>query len=148
MKYILVVLFFVISISAQDKREMVVKDAWVRPSAVGMNSALFFKVTNNTNSVDTLFDASSDAADIVEVHETYMRGDKMGMRRAVAVVNPGETIEFKPKSLHVMMIKLLKDLKIGEKIQATLHFKKAGDVEIEAEVKDLMPGNMKKMMKH
>ena len=146
MKYIISLLFLVLSISAQEKIGIQVKDAWIRPAATGMNTALFFTVTNNTESVDTLFDASASAADLVEVHETYTDRDKMGMRRTKAVLNPGETVEFKPRSLHVMFIKLLKDMKIGDTQEVTLHLKNAGDVKITAEVKDNMPATMRKEM--
>ncbi len=150
MKYLSVLLFvlFAMTLSAQEKSEMQIKEAWIRPAATGMNTALFFHLTNNSEVTDTLFDASSDAADIVEVHETYKDGDKMGMRRTMAVVKAGESIEFKPRSLHVMFIKLLKDLKIGDKENVTLHFKKAGDVTIEVEVKDNMMKQMKNKMQH
>jgi copper(I)-binding protein len=147
MKYISVLfLFFVLTLSAQEKIAVEIKEAWIRPAAAGMNTALFFKVTNHTESVDTLFDASSDAADLVEVHETYVDGDKMGMRRTKAEIKQGETVEFKPRSLHVMFIKLLKDMKIGDTQEVTLHFKNAGDVKITAEVKDNMPAPMRKEM--
>ena len=63
MKYISVLfLFFVLTLSAQEKIAVEIKEAWIRPAAAGMNTALFFKVTNHTESVDTLFDASSNAA--------------------------------------------------------------------------------------
>ena len=68
------------------------------------------------------------------------------MRRTKAEIKPGETVEFKPRSLHVMFIKLLKDMKIGDTQEVTLHFKNAGDVKITAEVKDNMPAPMRKEM--
>lgn len=148
MKYLPILLLLLISLTAQEKSGFEIKEAWIRPAATGMNTALFFKLTNNSGITDTLYDASATTADVVEVHETYSDGDKMGMRKTLAVIKPGETVEFKPRSLHVMFIKLMKDLKIGQKEKVTLHFKNSPDFTFEAEVKDNMPKEMKPKMAH
>ena len=114
---------------------------WIRPAAKGMNTAVFFNIVNNTDASDTLFNAESELAEITEIHETYMlEKDKMGMRHKEFIeILSHSTIEFKPRDLLVMLMKLKNDLKIGESGEVVLQFQKAGNIKITAEVKDLMP---------
>jgi copper(I)-binding protein len=49
-------------------------------------------------------------------------------------VAAGETITFKPGSLHVMLIGLNKDLKEGDTITLTLMFEQAGEITLEVPV--------------
>ena len=47
---------------------------------------------------------------------------------------PGETVEFKPGSYHVMFTGLKKQLSAGDHIKATLTFEQAGKVDIDYDV--------------
>ena len=61
-----------------------------------------------------------------------------GMRHADFVPIPAEEIvEFKPRDLHTMFIKLLGDVNISEEKEAMLNFKKIGDIRLKAEVRDI-----------
>jgi len=112
-----------------------VKDAWVRTGAEGLNSALYFKIENNSDKPDTLFKVSSDAAQVVQIHETYKENDMMGMREVKYIaVKPHSATEFKPGSYHVMLMNLKKDLKKGDTIEFTLHFISEDNINIQAKV--------------
>jgi copper(I)-binding protein len=50
-------------------------------------------------------------------------------------IKPGETVELKPGSFHVMFVGLKKPLTAGEHISATLVFEKAGAVNVEYDVR-------------
>jgi periplasmic copper chaperone A len=52
-------------------------------------------------------------------------------------IKPGETVEFKPGSFHVMLMALKQPLQKGEKVKGTLEFEKAGKVDIEYAVEAL-----------
>jgi len=133
MKFLLAV-FLILFISGN---EIVVKDQWLRPGAEKMATALYFTVENNSNEADTLYSIESDVSKMVQLHETYSNGSVMGMREiGQIVIEPGEKIELEPGGKHVMVMKLKKDLKIGDKIDFKLHFRKAGEIKITAEVKD------------
>lgn len=125
------------------------ENPWMRPAAEGMNSAMFVKIMNNGEEADTLINAYSDIADVVEVHETYKKdNDMMGMRRAEKlVIEAGASLELKPKSYHIMLIKLKKDLAVGTKEKVTLEFSKSGKIELEVPVSD-MPMKMDEHMHH
>ena len=100
-----------------------------------MATALYFTVENNSNEADTLYSIESDVSKMVQLHETYSNGSVMGMREiGQIVINPGEKVELEPGGKHVMVMKLKKDLKIGDKVDFKLHFRKAGEIKITAEV--------------
>lgn len=117
-----------------------VENAWTRVGAGRGNSAMYFDIINNTPNDDTLISASSDAADLVEVHETYKKDDdRMGMRRVERVPAPANsTTRFKPMGLHVMLIKLTGDLKTGDTVKAVLTFKNSGEKKISSIVKNMV----------
>lgn len=116
-----------------------INDPWIRVSAEGSNTALFFEIVNNSEKPDTLLDAESDLSEIVEVHETFKReNDMMGMRRVkFVVIPPKSSVIFKPRDLHVMLIKLKKDLKENDTGNVALIFKNAGKIKLEAEVRNM-----------
>lgn len=139
--YLLLLLSGVIA-AQQNKNQvtkMEVKEAWIRTSAQGSNTALFFEVVNNSEKPDTLLSAESNIAEVVEVHETFKReNDMMGMRKVnFVVIPPKSTVKFKPRDLHVMLIKLKKDMKLNDKGEATLVFKNAGKIKIDAVVREM-----------
>lgn len=131
MKFLLTLLitFFV------SENGIVIKDQWLRPGAEKMATALYFTIENNNNEADTLYSIESDVSNMVELHETYSNGSVMGMREiGQIVINPGEKVELEPGGKHVMVMKLKKDLKIGDKVDFKLHLRKAGEIKITAEV--------------
>ena len=67
----------------------------------------------------------------------------MGMRSVDFVKIPaGTNFEFKPMNHHVMLIKVINDLKVDNVGIVKLNFKNAGNIDVNAKVID------KKMMKH
>jgi periplasmic copper chaperone A len=132
----LIILFFVLLNLQEDK--ILVENNWIRNSAKGMNTALFFDVTNNGEEADTLYKASSDLAELVQIHETYKKGDMMGMREiSKVVIEANSTFKFKPRAHHVMLINLKEDLKTGDEGEVTLYFSKAGEIKISSPVKSM-----------
>ena len=127
-----------------EKNNLKITNAWIRPGAAGMNTAFFFNVYNSSEIADTLISVESEIAEIVEIHETFTKGeDMMGMRSVDFVEIPaGTNFEFKPMHHHVMLIKVIDDLKIEDEGIVNLNFKNAGKIEVKAKVID------KKIMKH
>lgn len=154
-KIVTAVLFFFILVNFSNtfsqeiqnqKSKIQIHNPWIRVAAQGANTALFFVIENTGEKPDTLISAESKIADIVEVHETYAKGnDMMGMRKVKFVaVPPKSKVEFKPRSLHVMLIDVVKDLRTGGKVDAVLIFKHAGKIKVKAVVQEMpMMGGMK-----
>ena len=49
-------------------------------------------------------------------------------------IKPGETVEFKPGSYHLMFMGLKQGLKEGQTVKGTLVFEKAGTLDVEYRV--------------
>jgi copper(I)-binding protein len=64
-------------------------------------------------------------------------------------INPGQTVDLNPGSIHVMFVGLTKPLVAGEHVKASLTFEKAGTLDIEYDVLAMgaKPGNNKPNMK-
>jgi copper(I)-binding protein len=128
------ILFVLLFTGQQD--QIKIKDAWIRPGAQDMNTAMYFTIKNNGSVTDTLYAVKSKLAQKTEVHETYSKDGMMGMRKAeLVVIKPKSSFEFKPGGHHIMLIKLNKDLKSGNEGEITLFFKKTGEVKVKAKVK-------------
>ncbi len=139
-----------------------VSDAWARTSsAMAAAGAAYMVIENTGSAADALTGAASPAATTVEVHETYvvespmpsasaamgaspmpsasgtMGGEVMGMRPIDRLEIPaGGTVELKPGGYHIMMMGLTQELKVGDKVEITLTFEKAGDLKVTAEVRE------------
>lgn len=111
-----------------------IEHPWTRATPGGAKVAGgFMKITNTGSAPDRLVGGSSTIAGIFEVHEMSMDGGMMKMRALEKglEIKPGQTIELKPGSYHVMFIDLKSPIKEGEMIKGELVFEKAGKVAVE-----------------
>ena len=61
----------------------------------------------------------------------------MGMQPIARLEIPaGGSVELKPGSYHIMLIGLKQDLKVGDSIEITLKFEKAGEIKVTAAVRE------------
>jgi copper(I)-binding protein len=121
-----------------DKVKIV--EPWMRVGAKGQATALFFKIENNSDKADTLYQVDFKEAGKVQIHETYDAGnDMMGMREVGKIIIPAKsTFELKPGSYHVMLMKLKQDITKGFVGEFTLYFRQAGKLTIKAKAKEMM----------
>lgn len=115
-----------------------IADPWSRATPKGASVAAgYMKITNTGAAPDRLISGSSDAAPTFEVHEMTMDNGVARMRpvKGGLEIKPGETVELKPGSFHVMFVGLKKPLSTGDHIKATLVFEKAGTVNVEYDVR-------------
>src|SRR6516165_5999199 len=114
-----------------------ISDPWSRATPKGSSVAAgYMKIKNSGTTPDRLTSGSSDVASKFEVHEMRMEGDVAKMRpvKGGLEIKPGETVELKPGSFHVMFVGLKKPLSAGDHFKATLVFEKAGTINIEYDV--------------
>ena len=99
-------------------------------------AAGFMKITNTGTADDRLVSATATITGTVQLHDMKMEGDVMKMFEIPGgiVIPAGQTVELKPKSLHVMFMDLKRAPVEGEAFKGTLTFEKAGTVEIDYEV--------------
>lgn len=90
----------------------------------------------NEGSTDVLLTgASSDAAERVEIHESTIEDGIARMRPVDRVVIPaGGTVDFAPRSHHLMLFGLRKPFAEGDKVKLVLSFEDEGGIEIELAV--------------
>ena len=121
---------------AADSGEMPTEQ--VMTSMIGTTGAAFMTIKNSGKQADKLVAVASDVADAVEIHLSEMKDDVMTMRQVDGVDVPasGQAV-LQPGSYHIMLIGLKRELAVGEKVSLTLTFEKAGQMDIEAEVRAL-----------
>ncbi|HKK25225.1 MAG TPA: copper chaperone PCu(A)C [Gracilimonas sp.] len=113
-------------------------DQRIRPAAAGGTSAAYFTYTNTLAEADTIVGVSSSIAALTQIHETYeTEGGMMGMREKTNIlVQPAETVIFKQGGLHVMLMQLQEDLSLGDSVSVLLNLVKAGEIEVNLQVKN------------
>jgi periplasmic copper chaperone A len=107
---------------------------WARATPKGAPVAGgYLKITNKGQTADRLTGASSPSAAHVEIHEMKMTGGTMQMRPLPGglEIKPGETVELKPGSYHIMFMNLKQPFEKGQRIKGTIVFEKAGPIEVE-----------------
>jgi copper(I)-binding protein len=122
--------------------EVEARNAWARAAAQGENSAVYMLLHNHTAEDDELLSASTDAAEIVELHESRMVAgtDMMEMVPQDSIpLTAGGKAELKPGGLHIMLIGLTRDLNVGDEISLTLTFKSGFTLTLTVPVEEGMP---------
>ncbi|MGD1005933.1 MAG: copper chaperone PCu(A)C [Ignavibacteriaceae bacterium] len=114
-----------------------IENAWVRPAAKGMNSALYFNINNVTTKADALYKVTSKVSELVQLHTTVKKDDgTAGMKEIKQIAVPANSvIKFEPGGYHVMLINLKKKLKVNSKIEFIFYFKTGGKVKVKATVR-------------
>jgi periplasmic copper chaperone A len=120
-----------------------VHSAWMRPAVQGENGAVYFVLHNHSSSADELVEATSDAAEAVEIHEsTATSEDIIQMNRLSSVpLEPFAEIEFAPGGLHMMLVRLKQNFGVNDDVAVVLHFRNSEDITVVAHVEDIAPEN-------
>ena len=137
-KYLgLLIVLFMFLVGCGSQGEVEFSDIWARPGLKDGNSAVFFVVHNLTDTEDKILSASSDVAAAVELHKSSMVDDVMKMEKQESVHLPaGEAVLFKPGGLHVMLIGLNEDLKVGDDFTLKLVLEGAGEMVLDVVVRE------------
>ena len=122
--------------SAHDYQvgDLKIDHPWTRVTPGGAKVAGgFMKITNTGKQADRLIGGSLVTAGKLEIHETTFENNVMRMRLMDKglEIKPGETVELRPGSYHVMFMDMRSGLIAGERVKGTLVFDKAGTVEVE-----------------
>ncbi len=100
------------------------------------NGAAYLLLVNNGSTPDRLLRVESDVAKAVELHISEMKNEVMTMRPVEAIDLPaGGQAELKPGGLHIMLVGLRRELKVGDQVTLRLVFEKASPLTVQAEVK-------------
>lgn len=133
---LLILLAASLSVTAQEASaaELTIKRAWSRvapPGAPVLGG--YLSITNEGEQPDRLIAASSTISDNVQIHMSSVNDGVATMRQVTdgVAIPSGETVEFEPGELHLMLLNPKSRPGEGEKIPLTLTFEKAGRLDIE-----------------
>jgi copper(I)-binding protein len=112
------------------------------PSKAGENGAVYFVIHNHSPWADELTGVTSDLA-VAEVQKSKMGGDIMQRSQVESVpLEPYAEIAFAPGGLHVMLISLKQDMKLGDEVEVSMHFKNYQDLKVRVTVSEsAVPGD-------
>jgi periplasmic copper chaperone A len=111
-----------------------IANPWARATPRGADIAgAYMTISNRGTAPDRLIGGATVVASRFEIHLMAMDKGVMKMRPVEGglEIKPGQSVEFKPGSFHVMLTGLKQPLEKGQHIKATLEFEKAGKVDIE-----------------
>ncbi len=123
--------------------DLAVEQPWARATpGRAPTGAAYLTLVNRGKEDDRLLGAASPVAVKAELHghqaaagASGHAGHVMEMRPVAQVeVKAGQTVVFKPDTLHVMLVGLKAPLKEGERFPLTLRFARAGEIRVEVPV--------------
>ena len=111
---------------------IVVEQSWARATPKGaMTGAAYMILINNGTSADRLMSATAPLADKVQFHKETEENGVSRMREVPNIdLAPGAKVIFKPGEMHLMLVGLRHPLIEGQTFPLTLHFERAGNIEV------------------
>ena len=137
LKKILLPIFALLVVGCIPDGEVSIIDAWARPANQGDNSAVYFKINNPGPRIDSLLEVQTDVAAQAELHESEMDDQGvMSMHHQNHVdIPPDSQLEFTPGGLHVMLLDLKQDLRLGDTIQVTFKFQNSDEITLDTPIR-------------
>jgi copper(I)-binding protein len=117
-----------------------IRNPWIQATPKGAPVAGgYLTIVNGGRAPDRLIGGSLATASRFEIHRMTVDQGVMRMRPVAGglEIKPGETVELKPGSLHVMFVGLKQPAEKGRSVKGTLVFEKAGTIEIEYAVETI-----------
>jgi copper(I)-binding protein len=123
--------------------ELTIRHPWsmaLPPNAPAV--AAYFTIENNGDAADSLISVDSPLAGQAQLHEHVEVNGLMKMQQVQAVeVAPHARVSFAPMAYHVMLLDIKDRARLvsGQRFPLTLHFQKAGAVEVQVVVQQQAP---------
>jgi len=129
-----------VSCQSTSSPEISIEGIWGRPSPkVAAAGAFYMAIKDTGGESDRLLSGSSESCGVVELHESYDKGDGvMGMRPvegSYIEIPAGGQAELKMGGLHIMCIDKLDDFTEGGILLLTLEFEKSGTKTVDVEIR-------------
>ena len=128
MKYLVLFIYFIVfgNLAHQFKdSNIVIVNPIIKLNFSDANIAAgYFRIENNSNSTISFMEIKSDIADTQEIHEVILKDNIYKMRpvKSALEIKPKSSLDFKPKSYHIMFYKINKTLLPKEMVKARLLF--------------------------
>lgn len=137
MRYFLIIILL-LSACSNLNDTLTANDAWARPAFKGENGAVYFVIKNRTDLDEKILSASTDISSNAEPHMTMESSQgvmSMTMQEAIEI-SAGDDLKFEPGGLHIMLVHLNRDLKVGDIFTLILNFENIGEIQLQVEVKE------------
>lgn len=110
---------------------------WVRASVPGqVNGAGYVEISNKAAQSDKLVAASTTGVNRVELHTIITENGVAKMREVPGIEVPASgAVKLAPGGYHIMFLGLAEPFKAGATVPVTLKFEKAGEIQVNFEVK-------------
>lgn len=123
---------------------IVVEAIWGRPLPnMAQNGAFYMTITNNTDQDDVLQSVRTEACGVVELHWSSVNDEGVMQMRPVEgqilPIRSGQTVALVPNGLHIMCMNVPQPFETGETIPLTLVFERAGEMAVNAEIREEPP---------
>ncbi len=124
--------------------ELVIKSPYAIENRPGTKNAVMYilDIKNKSNNDIKLKGITTSVAEFSEIHSMENHGGVMKMRKISHILVPkNESISLNKgnkNGYHIMLLNLERDLKEGDKFNATLSFEKVLQLEVKVEVKKYM----------
>ncbi|MEP1448741.1 MAG: copper chaperone PCu(A)C [Paraglaciecola sp.] len=134
------IVFFCSFVMGVLHAEVIISDATVRLLPPGVpNTAAYFSIENRSERNQVLVAASADFATKAEIHNHVMVNNMMSMQQqSEVVIKSGESVQFSPGGLHIMLFGLKQPLHEGQALTFTLLTKTGDPITIKANVSSVI----------
>lgn len=120
--------------------EVEISNPWSRITAEAQKNGAIFMTIKSDQEDDLIKAEATELAEKIELH-AHKIDVKDGIAKMVEVeaiaLPQNKEVVLKPKDLHIMLFGLKKPFRLNEKHKITLTFKKAGEKNVEFEIKPL-----------
>jgi periplasmic copper chaperone A len=130
--------FFATAANAHSKKHGAVKigHVWALPSLTGQDSQCFMPLLNTDTTTDALVAARSEACATIELRRNARYDDPAESQFELKHNKP---IAMRPQAVHLRLVGLKQNIKLGDRFNLVLDFLNAGEVELEVYV-ETAPG--------
>lgn len=140
---VVLVLFGMVACSGEPASNVTSLDAsaayFNRPVPGSSVTAAYMTLSNLSAEEKTLVAFSSAAADRVELHNHIHSDGQMQMRQVEQLrMSAGEVVEFAPGGYHLMLMGVIDDLAVAERVTVTLTMSDGKSVDVEFGARDLV----------
>jgi periplasmic copper chaperone A len=131
--------FLAVPVLAHSKKHGSIKigHVWALPSLAGQDGQCFMPLLNTDSATDALAAARSEICSTIELRRNARYDDPAETQFEVKQNKP---VAMRPQAVHLRLIGLAKDLKLGDRFNLILDFMNAGEVELEVYVENA-PGD-------
>jgi periplasmic copper chaperone A len=111
--------------------------AWALPQVAGQDGQCFMPLYNEGQEADALVAVRSDVTGLIELRRNARYDDKPEPQFDLP---PRKPIAMRPQAVHMRLVAVRRDLKLGDRFSLILDFLHAGEVEVEVHVEN-SPGD-------